>query len=103
VQTDRTIPSNKQDIIIRDNENRHTNIIFVSAPHRYDPSETSIINKERRWYNEKLHSISSKYRHTSVMNMNLARKDYTRHGLHLTNSGKDRLVAALAEKIRMQQ
>jgi hypothetical protein len=37
------------------------------------------------------------------MNMNLAREDFTRHGLHLRNLGKDKLLAALAEKIKIQQ
>ncbi|GFG34917.1 hypothetical protein Cfor_04123, partial [Coptotermes formosanus] len=84
-------------------ENRHTNIIFMGALHRYDLSESSSINEETRRYNEKLNNISSKYRHTSVMNVNLAREDFTRHGLHLRSSGKDKLLAALAEKIRTQQ
>jgi hypothetical protein len=84
-------------------ENRHTNIIFTGAPHRYDLNESSIINEESRRYNEKLTNISSKYRHTSVMEMNLGREDFTRHGLHLRNSGRNKLLAALAEKIKTQQ
>ena len=41
--------------------------------------------------------------HTSVMNMNLTREGFTRRGLHLRNSGKDKLLACLTEKIKGQQ
>jgi hypothetical protein len=37
------------------------------------------------------------------MNMDVAREDFTRHGLLLRNSGKDELLAVLTEKIKMQQ
>lgn len=70
-------------------KNQHTNIIFMGAPHRYDLMESSIINEETKVFNKKLNNITSKYGHTSVMNIDLAREDFTRHGLHLRNSGKE--------------
>jgi hypothetical protein len=37
------------------------------------------------------------------MTMDLAREDFTRHGLRLRNYGKDKLVAALTGNIKVQQ
>jgi hypothetical protein len=37
------------------------------------------------------------------MNVDLAREDFTSHGLHLRNSGKDKLLALLIGKVKMQQ
>jgi hypothetical protein len=84
-------------------KNQHTNIICIGAPHRYDLMDSSIINEEVKIFNRKLSNIASKYGHTSVMNADLAREDFTSHGLHLRNSGKDKLLAVLIWKVKMQQ
>jgi hypothetical protein len=51
--------------------------------------ETSVVNEEVKFFNKKLYDVTSKYRHTSVMHIDLAREDFTSHGLHLKNSGKE--------------
>jgi len=43
VQTDRTIPSNKPDIIIRDNEKRTCMLIDVASP-----GDRNVIKKEKK-------------------------------------------------------
>jgi hypothetical protein len=83
--------------------NYHTKIIFIEAPHRHDLMETSIINKEVKIYNRKLNKLTSKYKHTSTMHFDLQREDFTRHGLHLRNAGKDKLLTLLSGKIKMQR
>jgi hypothetical protein len=65
--------------------------------------ETLIINEEVKVFNKKLNDFTSKYGHASVMNIELAREDFTSHGLHLRNSGKDKLLAVLTGEIKMQQ
>jgi hypothetical protein len=65
--------------------------------------DSSIINEEVKVFNRKLSSIISNYGHTSVMNTDLAREDFGSHGLHIRNSGKDKLLVVLMEKIKMQQ
>jgi hypothetical protein len=60
-------------------------------------------SQEVKVFNRKLSSIISNYGHTSVMNNDLAREDFTSHGLHIRNSGKDKLLVILIEKIKMQQ
>jgi hypothetical protein len=64
--------------------------------------ETSIIIEEVKVFNKNLNDVTNKYRHTSVIHMDLARENFTCHGLHLRNSGKDKLVMLLKEKIEMQ-
>jgi len=36
-------------------QNKHTNVITMTAPHIYDPQDSSCINKEIQVYNRKLH------------------------------------------------
>jgi hypothetical protein len=74
----------------------------MGAPHRYDLMETSIVNEEVRVFNKKLNDVTDKYRHTALMRIDLAREDFTCHGLHLRNSGKDKLVTLLMKEIEMQ-
>jgi hypothetical protein len=74
-------------------KNCHTKIIILEVPPRYDLMEASIIKEEVKIHNRKLNSFTSKYRHTSVMQLDLAREDFTRHDLRLRNAGKDKLVS----------
>jgi hypothetical protein len=64
-------------------KNQHTNIICISAPHRYDLMDSSIINETVKIFNRKLSNMASKYGYTSVTNVDLAREDFMSHGLHL--------------------
>jgi hypothetical protein len=66
-------------------KNHHTNVIYLGVPHRYDLMKTSVVNEEVKVFNKKLNNVISKYRHTSIMHIDLAREDFTNHGLHLRN------------------
>jgi hypothetical protein len=81
---------------------RHTNIIIMGAPHSHDLMETSIVNEEVKVFNKKLNDVANKYGHTAMMYIDFVREDFTRHGLHIRNSGKDKLITLLMEKIEMQ-
>jgi hypothetical protein len=65
---------------------------MMGAPHRNDLTETSIVNEEVKVFNKKLDDVTSKHRHSVMMHIDLARDDFTRHGLHIRNSGKVKLV-----------
>ena len=75
----------------------------MEVPHRHDLMETSVVNEEVKIVNRKLNDVTSKYGHTSIMHIGLAREDFTRHGMHLRNSGKDKLLTLLTEKFEIQQ
>jgi hypothetical protein len=49
----------------------------MQAPLRYDLMEKSLINEEVKVYNRKLNDLTSKYRHTSIMHIDLAREDFS--------------------------
>jgi hypothetical protein len=64
--------------------------------------EPSIVNEEVKVFNKKLNDVTNKYRHMAMMHIDIVREDFTHHGLHIRNSGKDKLVTLLMEKIEMQ-
>jgi hypothetical protein len=80
-------------------DNRHTNIICVNVPGRYDLNELSIINEETWRFNRKLDRISSKHKHTNFLSVGLSRECFTRHGLHLQKFGKDKITSCVANRI----
>jgi len=47
-----------------------------------------------------LDRISSKYKHTNFMSVELSRECFTRHELHLRKFGKDKITSCIAEKMR---
>ena len=66
-------------------QNKHTNIIAVTPSHRYDLLD---FNKETVVFTRKLHK-QLRMHHVSVMDTDLTRDKFTRHGLHLNSSGKE--------------
>jgi hypothetical protein len=74
----------------------HTNIILVCVPHRHDLPEWSCVNKEVETFNRKLAKLMKPYQHVTVMRDDPDRKFFTQHGLHMNNSGKERLASEIA-------
>jgi hypothetical protein len=77
--------------------NKHTNIILTSVPHRYDLPEWSCVNYEVQTFNRKLMKMMKPYKHVTILKVNLDRKFYNRHGLHMNNVGKDKIAAQIAQ------
>jgi len=46
---------------------RHTNVLLINAPHRYDLEESSCVNKEVKIFNRKLSHLVKKYYHADVI------------------------------------
>jgi hypothetical protein len=84
------------------NEWKHTNIVIVNAPNRYnlghDPVSTSKQRKIVR-YNEKLYRLLHKFSHVSIVEVSSNRDHYTKHGLHLNKYGKEKLAKQIAVQI----
>jgi lysophospholipase L1-like esterase len=78
---------------------RNTTVIIMNAPHRFDLEETSCVNKEIKIFNRKLKQIMKRYNHTEVVDMNTNRDHYTRHGLHMNKTGKERITRNIADAI----
>lgn len=66
-----------------------SNIIVVNIPHRYHLNRNSVINLEIQAVNRKLHKMAKVFSHVTVVQIDLNRKHFTQHGMHLNKSGKE--------------
>jgi len=80
-------------------QNKHTNIITISPPHRHDLQDSSCINDEIQVYNRRLHKILKDMNHVTIVDTNYTREDFTRHGLHMNSAGKEKLTGTLGQVI----
>jgi hypothetical protein len=64
----------------------HTNVILISAPHRYDLMSNSCVNIEVEKFNRKLCKRMERFRRVEMIEVVNERNLYTKHGQHL-NSG----------------
>jgi hypothetical protein len=71
-------------------DTQNTNILVVTATHRHDLQESSCVNKETELYNRKLQKIMKIKENVKVIQSKLSRNDFTRHGMHLNASGKEK-------------
>jgi hypothetical protein len=82
------------------NKTSNTNIIVVSAPHRYDLDESSCMNKEVVVFSRKLYKIIKTLNNVKLLQTKLNRNDFTCHGLHLNISGKGKIAELIGEHIK---
>jgi hypothetical protein len=79
--------------------NCHTNIILVSAPHRYDLSDWSCVNNEVKSFNRKLSKLMKPFQHVTVTKVDFKREYFTRHGLHMNRVGKEKTSLKTAKAV----
>ena len=77
----------------------NTNIIIVNIPHRYDLDRTSVINSEIQAFNRQILQVAKAYSRVIIVDTNLDRKLFTRHGMHLNKRGNEWLAKLLATQI----
>jgi len=84
-----------------------SNVIVISAPHRYDLSQTSCVNQEVKVFNRKLFKYLRACNNTLIVEVDSHRDYYTRHGLHLNRKGKEliakKIALAIQDKLNMQK
>ena len=66
----------------------HTNVILVSAPHRFDLMETSCVNHEIENFNRKLRKRLERLEKVQMIDVD-DRNLLTRHSQHLNSVGKE--------------
>ena len=81
-------------------EHTEPNIVLINSPHRYDLIPESCVNQELTKFNRKLNKIMKPQTHVKVLELELDRKHFTRHGLHLNSEGKRAISQQLAIMIQ---
>jgi hypothetical protein len=66
-------------------------------------SELPFFKEEPRPFNRKLDRISTKYKHTNFLSVDLSRGCFTKYGLHLRKFGKDFITSCIAKRFRTYQ
>ena len=85
-------------------KNRHnTNIMIVTAPHRYDLQKTSCVNREIEVFNRKLHKMVKTADNVKIIQTNLSRNNFTLHGMHLNISGIEKMAELIGENIKKKK
>jgi hypothetical protein len=80
---------------------QNTNILIVTANHRYDLQESSCVNKEIASFNRKLKKVMKTKDNVKIVQPNLDRNDFTRHGMHLNVSGKDKTAELIIQTLKL--
>jgi hypothetical protein len=76
-----------------------TNIIILDIPQRHDLSSFSCVNSEIEEFNRKLKKNVTSYNHVSLLETNLKRECFTKHGLHWNSLGKTLVVKLIVQQI----
>jgi hypothetical protein len=79
---------------------KHTNVLLVSVPTRFDLLRTSCVNKEVTSYNRKLYKRMKQFEQVRLIDSEPQRKYYTQHGMHMNQAGKKRMAYRIAEAIK---
>ena len=77
----------------------NTNFMIVMVPHRHDLLDTSCVNNEVQNFNAKLHKFMKNIINVRILEISTTRDDFTKHGLHLNATGKDKIVKLMFQKI----
>jgi len=77
----------------------NTNIIIVNIPHRHDLDRTSEIDTEMQAFNRLILKVAKAYNHITIVDTDLDRQFFTRHGMHLNKRGKEWLAKLLVTHI----
>ena len=79
---------------------QHTNILIVTVPHRHDLQISSCVNKEIEVFNRKMQKMMKVNSNVRVINANLSRSEFTRHGMHLNVSGREKMAIFLGQNVK---
>jgi hypothetical protein len=74
--------------------------LWLSPHHRHDLIESSCVNKEIVVFNRKLYKLFKNADTVEIIQANITRNDYTRHGMHLRISGKEKVSKSIVDSIK---
>jgi hypothetical protein len=74
----------------------HTNVILMSAPHRYDLIRNSCVNNEVEVFNRKLRERLERFGKVKMIDVVSERNFYTKHGQQLNSGRKESMAKKIA-------
>jgi len=77
----------------------HTNVILMSAPHRYDLIRDSCVNNEVEVFNRKLRERLERFEKVEMIDVVSERNFYTKPGQHLNSGGKENMSKKIATTV----
>jgi xylose isomerase len=80
---------------------QNTNNLIVTVTHKHDLQEFSCVNKEIYLFNRKVQKIMKIKDNVKVVYTDLNINDFTRHGMHLNASGKEKTVELIGQTINI--
>ena len=72
-------------------------VLILPPPHRHDLSHDSCVNKEIQSFNRKLRKIMKIKEMVKIIDYDITREGFTRHGQHLNSIGKSKLAQHIAQ------
>ena len=77
----------------------NTNVLILTFPPRHDLIQDFCVNKEMYTYtfNRKLHKIMKNKEMVTILDYDIAREGFTRHGQHLNSIGKSKVAQSIAQ------
>jgi hypothetical protein len=70
----------------------NSKVLILPLPHRHDLTYDSCVNKEIQSFNRKLHKVMKNKEMAKILNYDITREGFTRHGQHLNSAGKSKLA-----------
>jgi hypothetical protein len=81
-------------------QRKHTNILIVNAPQRYDLAATSCVNNEVTIHNRKLYKRMKAFEYVKIIDSEVHREYFTKHGMHVNTMGKELMARRITQHIR---
>ena len=72
----------------------------MSAPPRYDLISSSCVNNKVVRFNRQLNKRMKTFNNVKILETDLNRECFTKHGLHLNSSGKEQIASKLAVMVK---
>jgi hypothetical protein len=75
-------------------ESKDANTVLINAPHRHNLIPESCVNKEVWKYNRLMRKVAKLYTNVQLLEVDLNRSHFTRHGMHINSKGKDFFISS---------
>jgi len=79
---------------------KHTNIIQIEVPHRHDLIQDSCVDKEVEKFNSIMRKHMKVHENAEVVNVNLDRRAFIKHGQHMNAMRKELMAKRIIEAIK---